>query len=201
MATEVQIFNLCLKWLGSDKPIASFSEASKAAAIANDSFAVQRDYVLRDFPWPFATRYKTLNLVDGLDEAYNEDYQYAYRYPAGCLFVRRIVTALGRTDPHPPAFAIAEDDQGGLILTDVEDAKIEYTHAVTDAGRFDPMFVVMLAWKLASVAAPSLSRVEKMAETAMKMYEIEKTKAQSRAANEGQTDTENEPDASWIEAR
>jgi hypothetical protein len=199
MATDTQIVNSALRRIGVDKPIASLTENTKAGVLANASFAEERDYVLRDFPWPFATAFATLALVSSESTAYNDRWFYAYRYPAGVLFLRGIVTAV-HPDPAPVAYAIARDSQGKLILAnEVGPVVVEYTYAVTDPGEFDPMFCSMLAWKLGSVMAPALSRIEKMAETCIRMYEIEKTKAQSRAANEEQRPAPTE--ASWIEGR
>ncbi len=199
MATEVQIVNKALQRIGVDRPIASLSEASKAAQFANACFADERDFVLRDFPWPFATGFKSLALVSPEETAFNARWFYAYRYPSGAVFVRNIVRA-AFPDPDPPPFVVASDDQGRLILTnEAGPVTVEYTIRITDAGQFDPVFSSMLAWKIGAVMAPSLSRIEKAAESCMAMYRVEKTMAEACAANEGQAPAD--LDAEWIRER
>src|SRR5690606_25121463 len=103
------IVNRALARIGSSKQIANVeTENSREAISARLVFDDERDYVLRDFPWPFATAYRTLALVS---EAPNGDWGYAYRYPSDCLYVRRIVGALGRRDPDPPPFRVGVDEQ------------------------------------------------------------------------------------------
>lgn len=188
MASETSIANLALIRVGATKQIANLETERSAEAIAiRTVFDQERDYVLRDFPWPFATAYVELALVDGSSTTpVNYDWQYAYRYPSDCLFVRRIMGPNGRRDPNPPPYRVGRDSQGRLIYTNEADAEIEFTYSVTEPEEFDSMFVSMLAWKIASVIAPSLSRIKGMAETAMQMYEIDKSKAASRSLNEQQ---------------
>lgn len=186
MGTKASIVNRALSRLGSNKQIANIeTENSREAIAARLIFDDERDYVLRDFPWPFATAYRQLGLVA---EQPNGDWFYAYRYPSDCLYVRRVVTALGRREVIPRPFRVGVDDQGRLLFTNEPQATIEYTARVVDPERFDPLFDSMLAWRIAANLAPSLSRVKDMSDTALKMYEIERSTAQSRALNEGQQD-------------
>ena len=200
MASDTQIANLALLHLGVSKRIGNLqSERSIEADAIRTAYADDRDYCLRDFPWPWATAYATLGLVSDPTVAVNDDWFFAYRYPSNCLFVRRILTAAGRRETNPAPFRTGRDNQGRLIFTDQEDAEVEYTAAVTDPQEFDAVFVSMFAWKLAASCGPSLSRDSNMARTAMQMYEIEKLKAQSRALNEGQDPPA--PEAEWIRDR
>jgi hypothetical protein len=200
MASDTQIANLALLHMGVSKRIANLTtEQSIEAETLRTAYADDRDYCLRDFPWPWATAYVELGLVSSPTVAYNADWFYAYRYPSGCLFVRRIVTPLGRTETEPAPFRIGRDAQGRLIFTNYPDASVEYTAAITDPQEFDAIFIQMLAWKLTASCGPSLSRDPQISVRAAQMYEIEKTKAQSRARNEAQ---ETAPlEAEWIRER
>lgn len=187
MASDTQIANLALLHLDVSKRIANLTtEQSIEAEAIRTAFNDDRDYCLRDFPWPFATSYAVLSLVSSPTGQYNYDWTYAYRYPSGCLFVRRIVTALGLEETHPPKFDQGRDSQGRLIFTHQAEAQVEYTALVTDPQEFDSLFVSMLSWKLAASAGPTLTKDPKFSEGAMRMYEIERSKAQSRALNERQ---------------
>lgn len=202
MASKTQIVNIALGRIGSSKQVANVdTERSREAILGRTLFDDDVLYVLRDFPWPWATSYVDLALVDGSStEMANKDWQYAYRCPSDCVFARRIVVeGLGRNDPKPPPFKLGRDSQGRLIFTHEADATLEFTSTIAEPSEFDPMFVSQLAWKLGAGFAPSLSRIKGMAETCMQMYEIDKTKAQSRALNEGQQE---EPiEAEMIRAR
>ena len=190
MASKTQIANVALIHIGITKGISNVdTENSNEARTIKVLFDDLRDEVLREFNWPFARKYAALGLVAGTsDDPANGDWTYSYRFPSDCLAARRIVTSIGRTDPNPRPFAIGSDDQGQLIFTDEEDATLEYTWAVDDPARFDPLFRSALAWKVASGIAPALSRVKDILTTCQKMYMLEISKAQAAALNEAQVD-------------
>lgn len=194
MASKTQIVNVALMRIGVSKSVGNVeTDSSREALSARLLFDDDRDFVLRDFPWPFATAYATLGLVGGSSSDHvNLDWTFSYRYPSDCMFVRRILTPSGRSETSPPAFRIGRDSQGKLIYTNEEDAQIEYTASITEPEEFDAMFSSMLSWKLAAGFSPSMSRIKDMAKTCMEMYEIEKVKAQSRALNEGQQEAQAE---------
>lgn len=189
MASKTQIVNIAMARIGASKQLANVdTETSREAIMARTFFEDDVKFVLRDFPWPWATAYTDLAVVSGSTTTRtNRDWQYAYRYPSDCLYVRRLVVdGVGRNDPNPAPYAIGRDSQGRLIFTDEPTAQIEYTAVIEEVSEFDPMFVSMLAWKIASGLAPALSKIKGMAEGCIQLYEIEKTKAESRALNEAQ---------------
>jgi hypothetical protein len=191
VASKTQIANMALGRIGVKQLINNVeTERSQAAINVRTFFDDDVAYVLRDFPWPWARTYVNLALVGGTSTvAVNNDWQYSYRYPSDCVFARRLVVeTVGRQNANPPPFKLGRDTQGRLIFTDEVDAQLEYTVLITDPAEFDAIFVSMLAWKLGSNLAPSMSRVKDMAETCMAMYEIDKTKAEAIALNEGQQD-------------
>lgn len=117
---------------------------------------------LRDFPWPFATRYAALTLISGSTSApVNDDWTFSYRRPSDCIFERRIVvTRAGAVDPTPPPMGLSFDDTGGRIFTNQPAARLEYTaRPACAASQGDPLFVEALTWKLAQLIAPALSRM------------------------------------------
>jgi hypothetical protein len=202
MATKTQIGNLALQVIGCSQFVANVdtenSVEAKAIQLAFDDDA--RDYVLGDFPWPFATAYATLALVNGSTSSpANYDWTFAYRYPADCFHARRIVTSGGREETTPPPFRVGRDSQGRLIYTHQEDAQLEYTVRITDPTEFDSLFVCALQWRLAIRLAPALGRVKDIQTTATNMYAYEIQRAHAKALNEGQHE---EPrDAAWIKGR
>lgn len=202
MASKTQIVNIALSRIGSGKQVTNVDTGRDRESIQSRTlFDDDVLYVLRDFPWPWATAYADLALVSGsATEMANPDWRYAYRYPSDCVYARRIaIEGLGRSNAEPPPFRLGRDAQGRLIFTNEETASLEFTITISEPSEFDPMFVSQLAWKLAAGLAPSLSRIKGMAATCMEMYEIDKTKAQSRALNESEQEEPNE--AEMIRAR
>lgn len=200
MASKTYIGNLALLRLDQNQLMGDIdTDNSQAARTLKAIFNAERDYILRSFPWPWATTYEALGLVSDPDEALNDDWYHAYRYPSGCLFARRLVTALGRQPATPVEFKVGRDDDGRLIYTNEEDAILEYTVRIEDAEEFDPTFVSLLAWRLAMTAGPSITRDVKLVEAAMRMYFYELSLATATAANEGQQPAP--LDAPWIAER
>lgn len=198
---KTQIANMTLVRIGISKLIANVdSESSTEARLIRTVFDDERDDILRDFPWPFARKIADLGLVGGTeDEAVNNDWQYSYRYPADCLYARRLTTVTGRNNANPPPFVIGSDDQGQLLFTDEADAELEYTRRVTEPDQFDPIFRSALAWKIGmSIAAP-LSRVKEVIQLAFSGFRFDLARAESRALNESQQD--NAAESEFIRSR
>ncbi len=105
------IFNLALTRLGISRSTAGADpEFTFAALYPRVSFDLERDFVLRAFPWPCATKYATLDLIAGSTAApVNDDWIFAYRTPTDCLFARRFVTGMARRDDNPPPYRTGRD--------------------------------------------------------------------------------------------
>lgn len=188
---------MALGRIGVSQPIADVDTEHSAAAIQCRTYYDQAvKFCLEKFPWPFATSYRVVSLV-AADPV--SDWEFAYRYPTDCLFVRRIVTELGRSDPNPPPFRVGQDTQGKLIYTSVEDAEIEYTANITNPGRFSAEFVEAVSWKLGSDIAPALTRIASARKDCLEMALATMTAATTTAANEQQK--EEEPESEFISAR
>lgn len=188
MASKTQICNVTLSRIGVTKLIVNIeTDRSKEGIALRLVFDDEVQYVLRDFPWPFATSYKQLNLVAGSQASpVSNDWIFAYRYPSDCLFARRLVTINGRADVNPPPFRVGRDTQGKLIYTNEADAELEYTVSVTETAEFDAMFRSALSWRLGKSIAPSSSRIKGIVDTCEEQYQIELSSAQRAALNEQQ---------------
>src|SRR5690606_16046901 len=91
---------------------------------------------------------------------------YTYQYPTDCLRAMYL-TYPGNRRPDEkvqPQFKVAYGDGGQVILADVEAAQLAYVVRVEDTGRFPPLFVEALAWKLAAVIAMSITNTRTIAE-------------------------------------
>lgn len=197
MPTTINIWNMALSHIGSKHFVESETENSREVSTLKIHWAAAVNKVLADRPWTFARKYASLGLVS---ENPNGDWAFAYRYPADCVFARRIVTeTVGRRNPDPPPFTIGQDNWGRLIYTDWPNAVLEYTMRVFETERYDPQFTTMLSWYLAHLIANPLSRMANAAGIALGMYKDLKETAAATAFNESQQDDPQE--AEWIQGR
>lgn len=202
MTSVADICNMALSHLGVSDQITDLdTETSKEALACRLFYATSRDEVLRAFPWPFATIIEDLALVEAEPNG-GAEWAYSYRYPAACLELRRLLSG-ARTDSQESKvpMRVIRDDAGRLVLTDLEDAQIEYTQQVDDTEQFDPMFVSALSYLLASKIAPRVCGTDqtKLRDGALRLYAWAVGMAQDAAAREDVDDLP--PDASMITAR
>jgi hypothetical protein len=191
---------MALAAIGINRPIASFDESSQEAQQINLFYAQARDRVLRDAPWPFATKYaagQLVSLSEGQD--WEHQWEFSYRYPTDCIFVRRVCTVTGRQDADSPPFQIGHDSAGRLIYTDQESAIFEYTARIEDTSRYDAAFVDALTWRLAWYIAMPLAVSDSLRSRADQQYRAAISEAKAIAANERRKDTE--PISGSIKAR
>lgn len=119
--TDIQICNMALGHIGHighighTKFLSDLAERSSEANVVNNFYAQAVEMTLESYPWPEATKYGTLGLVE---EDPNDDWDYLYQYPSDCLYARRIVTTNGRVEPIPPPFVTGYSESGRVIYTD-----------------------------------------------------------------------------------
>jgi hypothetical protein len=199
------VINRALSHLGINKRILAITtELSAEAAEARLHYSEDVDGTLRDFPWPFATRYATLTRVAGTATApVNGDWQYSYRTPANMMLARRILNPnrVGRGfDPHPVEFRLGADDTGTLIYTNEAAPDLEYTvRPSCAASQGDPLFRSALAWRHAHSLAPALARDEKKTAFCWMMYQQILGTAEVKSSSEMQQAPAGE--AGWISDR
>lgn len=204
------VVNMALSRVGISARIANVAtEMTQAAITARSHILEDTNQVLRDFDWPFATRYANLVLVAGTATVPAEsDWQYSYRAPNAMMKARRLVNQAGnrRTyDPNPPKFRIGSDSIGPLIYTNelattAMPLALEYTiRQLCPALYGDSLFRDALAWKFAFSMAPVLSKDTKKQEYCRQMYERAIAHAKVPAAQEQQQPPGG--DADWINDR
>jgi hypothetical protein len=171
------------------------TERSEEANAIRRFFDVAREKVLRDFRWPFATKFVALGLVE---EDPTTEWQYSYRYPSDCLLIRRVISGT-RNDSRNSRipYIVTQDDAGWLIYTDRQDAEIEYTKNETITSMWPADFVTAFSYYLASLAAPRLTAGDpfNLQAKVLQMYDFELATARSAALNEQQPDQERASDA------
>lgn len=199
-SSKTEIANISLAHLGVGKEIANLdTENSAEANTMRRFYDTARDEVLRDFNWSFTTKFATLAEVE---EDPTDEWSYSYRYPSDCLKLRRILSGT-RNDSRQSRvpYKVAQDSEGLLLYTDMEDAEIEYTVRVEDTSLYPADFTMAFSYKLAFYAAPRLAAGDPfgLGQRCMQLYGMSLAKAANTSLNEEQV--EEEPDAQWIRAR
>lgn len=153
MASEVDICNLALGFLGDTATVASLEppEGSAQAEHCARFYPIARDSLLQMHAWGFASRRVQLAEISGAPFGWT----HAYARPVDALDI----IAIQR--PGTPDYAedqepyVCETNQAGneVIYCNVEGAIARYTARITDTTRFSPAFVTALAWQLASFLA------------------------------------------------
>ena len=147
---------------------------SEESDVCRLHYARAIESTLRDFPWPFATRYAVLSLLGGSTTSpVNRDWTYSYRQPSDCVFERRLaVVREGAVDPTPPPFQLSFDTTGGRLFTNQAAAQLEYTaRPACTASQGDPLFIDALTWRLASLIAGPLTRIADVTKLCLAEYE------------------------------
>ena len=191
-ASKIDIFNMALGFVGT-RSIASEAEKTPEAVQCNLYWDRARRAALRDYPYGFALRREKL-AAKPLPEAYAGSWQYAYGLPDGCLKVHRLVSAGGRAP-----FCLESESTGAILLCNVNPAIALTTFDVEDVSRFDELFVLAMARKLASLVAVPLLKNNQG-----KLQELETLYARAIPESEAQDASERvEHDApdSWLCAR
>lgn len=208
--TAESICNMTLGHLKIGKEITNLTtDKSAEAAACRLYYAICRDIVLGAHKWPFAKMQVALALVEEdpfevTDSAGNTASEWAlsYRYPSDAANLIRILSGIRNEarDQRIP-YRIYRDDVGKLILTDVEDAWVEYTRLEQTEDRWDPQFAMALSLKLAVYTAPRLTGGDpfKLGARAKELYKEELSNALENALNEEQI--EEDPEAESIRAR
>ena len=210
-AWSTYIINVALSRIGISHQVTDIrTEVSEEAYKARLVYAMVVEAVLRDYPWPFATRYTNLSLVAGSETSpVNKDWTYSYRQPVDMITARRIVGQDGQKrayDPAPVEFRLGSDDTGYLIYTNAvsisdRPVQLEYTYRMQcPAQQGDPLFRDALCWKVAASLALTLARDNKKAADCEAMYRSVLPAAKEVAANEAQPDPK-DGDAPWISGR
>lgn len=200
MSSKVEICNLALSHIGVGKEIANLeTEASEEASACRRFFDPCRDIVLRDFPWPFATKIVTLALVE---ENPNDEWRYSYQQPADSIRLKRILSGIRNdTQQSRVPYRVVRGSSGNLIYTDQQNAELEYSFKETDPQRYPPDFVIALSFRLAGYLAPRLTGGDpfKLGQRSLEMYVFEIRRAEGSASNEEQRDMA--PDSEFIRVR
>lgn len=156
MISNVSIANQALVHLAKEE-IESLTENSTEAEKISLVWDQALDATLRAHPWKFAGKVQALALISGEEI---EGWTYLYKYPAHCLFIRRVFNEATNNEQkatEPYEEFLSPDTAQKSIATDVEDALIEFTARVTNPALYDSLFIDAFALQLAARTAFALT--------------------------------------------
>lgn len=187
--TRTDIANRALGVLGLKNVISDVdADTTPEARATREVFDLASESLLSEFDWPMARRLEEMSLVDGSSsDAYNDDYQFAYRYATYWMKFIGVQYADGgirlQNDKTKIDYRIISDTTGRLILTDLEDASADVL-VLPEEGLFPAKYVEALSVLIAIMAGPRLGGATKMALDLRGFYEAAVSSAKAHAANE-----------------
>lgn len=210
MASAVDICNLALANLGDVATVSSISppEGSVQAQHCARFYPIARNALLEMAPWDFAT---TRVVLAEVDNSWTE-WQYAYAMPSTVVNVIAVLPPDAQDDYSqvlaaptrfparfgndgllgtvytPQSYTVEVNADGQqIILTNQACAVLRCTVAVTDTSKFSALFVVALAWLLASMLAGPLIKGDAgaaQAKQCLQMFQVFEAQAEASDANQ-----------------
>lgn len=216
MSSEVDISNEAIALCGGRGFISDLGESSAEARYCNRFYDSARDFTLEDVDWDFASARSDLNL---LTEDPMPGWKYAYSMPNHCIAPREILPVYAgssseywlnearcdgvlparRRDKIPFQVVMNEDKTKKVVVTDKQDAVLRYTYRVENPALYPAMMTQALSAYLAVKICIPLTRDKDLMSELVKHYE--KLKHAAIASNRNQQQSDEEPLASWHEAR
>lgn len=193
MANDVSIANRALTKLGASR-ILLLTDDTEQARVMNSMFVDVRDSELRRHWWNFSIKRDSL---PALADKPSWGYEKQYPLPSDYLAMIQVNDQYVRSGSK---FKAAWSIEDGKILTDyASPLKIRYVKRQTDAGSFDPLFVEVLACKLALEAAEPLTQSASKKQAAFDEYKFALMEALRQDAIENPPDEM--PWGTWLESR
>lgn len=183
MATEVQIVNIALSWLG-QQSINALTDNQNEAKIMNANYATSRDKVLGDYAWTFALRREVLAPIAAPTEfgAPNK-----FLIPSDVIRVQRV---------YRPSTALQNEAlqnarwvrEGQYIISREAQVWAHFIFRETNSDRYSPQFAHALAARLAADTAMVFTENRKQLELLEAMYNDKLADAIYADGSQGRTE-------------
>ena len=183
MATEVQIVNIALSWLG-QQSINALTDNQNEAKIMNANYATSRDKVLGDHAWTFALRREVLAPIATPTEfgAPNK-----FLIPSDVIRVQRV---------YRPSTALQNEAlqnarwvrEGQYIISREAQVWAHFIFRETNSDRYSPQFAHALAARLAADTAMVFTENRKQLELLEAMYNDKLNDAIYADGSQGRTE-------------
>lgn len=193
MASKVSIANRALTKLGAER-LLLLSDDTKQGRTLNSMFDDVRDAELRRHRWKFAIKRDSLPALVA-EPAWG--YRYQYNLPTDYLSLIQANDVYIRPGMKGQALWSVE---GRKILTNLPaPLVIRYVARIENTGLYDPLFVEVLACKLALEACEALTQSNTKYQALADAYEFALSEALRQDAIENPPDEL--PSGSWLDSR
>lgn len=196
MASQVAIAKLALQHIGDRYDISDITEEGVEAEQVNLIYDDTRKELLRRYPWRFAKKYTS---PATLSVTVPGQWDYAYSYPTDAVLVRGITNLSDRVHPILTFEVALLSDDTKVLLTNETGAEFFYTSDVTNTTSFDPEFTMAFSFLLAERMCMALTGSLDIKTTLQ--AEVVRYISHAAATDSSEGETDDAPEASWIEAR
>jgi len=176
MASQLDICNLALSWIGGKK-IADLAENSVEAQLVSTNYPMSRDAVLAARMWTFATKQASPSPTAGTVPV---PWSFMYQLPADCLRVFRVVD--GNQLPIPWV------RQGAFVLCNSDAIIMVYVSQVIDTSQYSPGLVQALAARMAADLAVTYTENRSLQADLWKIYDEKMKEAAAVDGSQGRSD-------------
>lgn len=188
MSSNVQIANAALLRIG-EKPITAFDDAGKPALLANNTYSIHRDALLRAIAPRFAI-WRVALAASTTVPAW--EFSYYYPLPAAPKYCLRVLTIENLSDTDWRL-------EGRMIATShAAPVNLKYVYRVEDPEQFDMLFVETLIAKLQWEWAEALVKDAVLRRDLLAEYVGKRDEAAAVSDSEGKN--EPRPSGTWCEA-
>lgn len=200
--TKVQIYNLALSALLINRKVADIdSDNSTDVKTLNTHWDIAWNTTLQDLDLDSTSSSVALELIE---EEPNPHWNYAYKYPVDCSFLRRIRSSVvkdNRSTQIPRRVAIHEGQKA--ILTNEYEAVAEYIPEDLDIGTLSAPAGLAVAYRLAMLSNSLVTgkASKELKAEIEKKYIIAKTEAQELDRLENANFDEDEITSEFVEVR
>ncbi len=203
MFTKAKIYNLALGALLLQRQISNVdTDTSNEAKVLNTHWDVAFFSTLQDMDLDSLMTETTLELLDSTPD--NTLWQYMYKYPSKCVYLRRIKSCVV-TDNRTTRIKLAIQNVDGqkVIFTDEASAVAECIMNDVSLASLSASAAMAIAYKLAELSAP-LATGKGAAALRKEIggkYILAKTQAQAQDRGETFNFQEDEESSEFVEAR
>lgn len=174
--SEVQLCNNALLKLRA-QTITSLNDQTVSGVSCNILYPQMRDAVLYMHQWNFALEQQTLQQ---LEDAPLFGHAFQYQLPAKCLRVIKAVDGSNRDVSYKVLGRQLHSDSGGI--------KIEFISRIEDVTLFSPLFVDLLATRLAAALAYPVTGSDTRSSALLAQFKDDLKEAKTRDSQEGTPD-------------
>lgn len=198
MSSSVQIANLALTKLGEPNPLLALTDDTNAGRVMSRIYNLVRDAELRRNHWKFSILRTSLT---ALTSTPLWGYQYEYPLPSDFLGLVQVGQYYVQPfDKQYPMWTVERGTTGLAVMSNMPaPLYIRYKQRPEDSSAFDPLFVELMACKLAYEACEQITGSNAKRVTMGEAYTFALTEAKRADSIENPPDQL--PWGTWLESR